>query len=125
MPILTDQQLHDLVDQGRQGVPAWWTGPELEYLLHAMIDSKGNRQDPTYLADFIIKVGGPDQFDPPAGVSVINLPEAYEGKRIRVLMGGPDLYTFFGAWSRTTQGFQLTLPGATTEAGTYYCIQHY
>ena len=125
MPQRTDQQLHDEIDAGRTGTPAWWTGPELEQLLKNMVDSKGNRQDTPILEDLMLSVGGGDTYDPPAGVTEINLPAAWSGRRIRVQFGGPDTYNRFTAYTRTANGFELNRPGDATEAGTFWIVENY
>lgn len=131
MPLRSDAQLHDEINAGRVGVPAWWTGPEMEALLRNIVDSKANRQDQITLDDLTLTVGGPDTYDPPVGVNEVNLPPDYAAtvdkpaRRIRVYIGGPDMYTKFAAWSRTTNGFTLTQPGAALEAGQYLQIEDY
>ena len=127
----TDQQLLDAVAAGRQGTPAWWTGPELEALLTDLIESKASRLDATTLDDLTLIVGGPQPHDPPAGVTEINLPIDYAAtvttpaKRIRIYIGGRDQAVLFKAWQRTANGFQLTQPGAITEAEQEFTIENY
>jgi hypothetical protein len=131
MPQQTDAQLLAAVLAGRQGQPAWWTGPEIESLLTDIILSKANRQDPPTLDPLTIVVGGPQPTDCPAGITEINLPPDYAAtaftpiKRIRIFLGSTDQAVYFKAWQRTPTGFQLTQPGAVTEDGQHYVIENF
>lgn len=72
---------------------------------------------PSILTDIIVEVDFDEQ-------TVFELPEEWEGKRIRVSIGGPDTFSLFAKWVRTETGFDL-LGGNAGEVGQSFYIENY
>lgn len=80
-----------------------------------------------FLEDLTLNVGGAGPYDPVAGVSIIYLPPAWDGKRLRVIRNN----YFFDGWSRQADSITLTTPGDVTVgpdgdmAGDKFVFQNY
>lgn len=117
--MLSDEEILELIDTARDGTPAWWTGPELEAVLRAIVEAKERRM--ALLDDVTLTVGGPGTYDPPAESSSITLPEAWVGKRLRLSRNGGKYH----AYTRTSTGITLTIPGDVTLPGETFSFENY
>lgn len=74
-----------------------------------------------YLDDLILTVDGGEEFDPPNGVSTLNLPPEWSGKRFRVYRNG----TFFTNYTKDTDSITFSLDGDVTQTDEQFAFSNY
>jgi hypothetical protein len=119
MAILSDAQLLAQINAGRDGTPdTVWTGPELEALLTNIVESK----NPLLLTDLEIEIDGSYTYNAETNETIIELPEEWDGKRIRVHLGGPTVFNRIKV--RRVDGDHFAVTGGV-EADQILIIENY